>query len=114
MSNEFRSDLALFHATNPDPFHDGCPVSGNIEPGVIYPQIDVVDADYCFIGKTALTEAIAMVFELTPGQVIDRLTREKSQVANLQATVADQKEHLEAHRELIAKMREVVAAEDAV
>lgn len=111
MSEDFRSDLALLHETSPDQYNDGCQVSGQVERGVVFPQIETMNSDFCFIGKTALTEAVAMLYDLNPGQVVDRLTREKSLVSNLQAKVKDQQEHLDAHRELIAKMREVVEAE---
>lgn len=108
MSDEFRSDLALYHEISPDQYNDGCQVSGQVEPGVVFPQIEVMNSDYCFIGRTAITEATAMLYDLTPGQVIDRLTREKSLVANLQAKLAEQEEALKGYEELFSRTKAIL------
>lgn len=108
MSDEFRSDLALLHETSPDQYSDGCQVSGQVERGVVFPQIEVLNSDFCFIGKTAITEAIAMLYDLTPRQVVDRLTREKSLVANLQAKVKEQDEALKAYSDLFDRTKELL------
>lgn len=70
------SDLVVRHERNPDMFHEGCQVTGRAEPGVSFPSVEPADGTYMFIGETALIEAVATFFGITPDEAHKRLTEE--------------------------------------
>lgn len=67
------SDIAVKHPHNPDPFVAGCQATGNVEPGVSFPAVEPQDGTIMFLGETAMIEAMAVLFSISPAEVKRRL-----------------------------------------
>lgn len=73
------SELAYYHATNPDPLGvAGCLNTGNDEDGVVFPGVEVLEVSDCYIGRTSIIEAVALLYDTTPDRVKALLTGNKA------------------------------------
>lgn len=70
------SDIAMVHPHNPDPFFAGCQATGNEERGVSFPSVEPMDGTVLFLGETAIIEAVAVLFGISPDEAKRRLAAE--------------------------------------
>lgn len=68
------SDLVQYFKANPDPTLVGCANSGAVEDGVVFSGIEPLQGTYCYVGRTSLIEAAALLFNLGVKEVKDALT----------------------------------------
>lgn len=85
-------DIATYFKRSPDPLKPSCMVTKKLEDGVVFANIEPIDATMCFIGRTAIYEAIvAMYPELTPLKVkrlLEGASTERELKAELKAVNA--------------------------
>lgn len=98
----YRSDFVIYHQHNPE--GGGCQVTGLAEEGIEYPTVEPAEGFVMFLGQTAIIEAVSVLFNMTPNQVKDRLTRANSQIKNLQA---DNRKLSDEHEKLKAVLNDV-------
>lgn len=68
------SNVMAVHEINPDPGISTCRVyTGNQERGIAFLTIEPLEGVFTFIGETALTEAIGMLYGLTPNETLRAL-----------------------------------------
>lgn len=72
------SDIATVYPYNPDPFFAGCQATGNEERGVVFPNVEPQDGHVMFLGETAIHEAIAALYDISPDEAKRRLSDEDS------------------------------------
>jgi hypothetical protein len=77
----FTSELVTAHHTSPDPMIPGCRNTLAEEPGVVFQGVEPLEGTHMFIGQTSIIEAVALLFNLTPDQVNQKLTpRKKAEI----------------------------------
>ena len=68
------SNVMAVHEMNPDPGISTCRVyTGNQERGIVFLTIEPLEGVYTFVGETAMLEAMGMLYELTPNDVLRAL-----------------------------------------
>lgn len=70
------SDIAQYHPHNPDEFSDGCMATGLAEDGVVFVGIEPLHGTLLYLGRSALVEAIAELYQITVNDARARLDRE--------------------------------------
>lgn len=98
------TEIAYVHSHNPDPFFEGCQATGAVERGVSFPSVEPQDGTIMFLGETAMVEAMAALFDLSPNQVRQRLAKDPS----------PKQAELNAANKKIADLEERLAAWEAV
>lgn len=70
------SNLVSYHPSSPDPVLPGCINSGKIEDGVVFHSILPLEpnAAYCYIGRSSIVEAVALLFDMSVKEVEAALT----------------------------------------
>lgn len=68
------SDICHYYERNPDPVYPDCRVTGLHEDGVVFDALEPFDGLYTFIGRTALLDAMAEVYDQRPGDIDTMLT----------------------------------------
>ena len=76
----FYSELVSYHEVSPDPVVDGCMNTRQHEDGVVFNGVEPMEGTHLFIGRTSLVEAVALMYGLTPNQVIAKLSPKTKKV----------------------------------
>ena len=79
----FDSDIVSYHPTSPDPLIPCCMNTQLEEDGVVFQHVEPQNGSHLFIGRTSLIEAAAKIFELTPEQVVAKLSGKPAKKAEL-------------------------------
>lgn len=66
-------ELVVRWDRNPDGMFNGCRVTDNVEEGVDFPGLEPLVGDHTFIGKSALIEAIAVLYGMRGNDVLRAL-----------------------------------------
>lgn len=91
-------ELAHYFATSPNSNVAGCLNTGASGDGVVFPGVEVLRGEHCFIGRESIIEAVAGITALKPGEVRRRLETpdtSKKTIADLEARVADLEAQIE-------------------
>lgn len=68
-----RSDVCTYYERNPDPQFSACRNTGFTEDGVTFDGVEPLEGIFTYIGRTSLIEAIGLLFDMSPKQVIQLL-----------------------------------------
>jgi len=83
-------ELAQPFDHNPDPGMAGCLNSGKEERGVVFPGIEPLEANYCYVGESSLLEAVAALYGTSVKAVKEAVSdtgKDKADVKRLKAEV---------------------------
>lgn len=96
---------------NPDPLAEGCIVTREHEPGVIFPGIDVFGYSSCFIGRSAILEAASKVLGVTPDDV-NAITSHVERLKVLEADLAEVTAERDRYRAIIDALNRTLVTGD--
>lgn len=73
----FTTDLVTLHSTSPDPSIPCCRNTQLEEDGVVFQNVEPMEGTHMFIGRTSIIEAAALLFDLTPTALVNKLAPSK-------------------------------------
>lgn len=77
---KFVSDYTKYHTTSSDPLIPGCRATLLEEDGVLFTTVEPMLGTDMYLGRTVLIEAAALLFDLTPDQVVAKLSPRKKAI----------------------------------
>ncbi len=107
------SEIAKYHASNPDPRYPGCRNTGQLEDGVVFPGFEPFLGYEGFIGRTSIIEAVGVLYDMTPNEARKLLEggtkSQKDAVARRDARIKDLEAQLDELRASIARLADPIA-----
>lgn len=71
---EFTSDIVAYHEQSPDPIVPHCQNTGDAGDGVVFLGVEPMVGSFMFIGRQSLVEAAAVMYGLSPDEVVAKLS----------------------------------------
>lgn len=102
-------ELAQPFDHNPDPGMAGCLNSGKEERGVVFPGIEPLEANYCFVGESSLIEAVAALYGIpvkTAKSLLTGTGKDREEVKRLRAEVEALHDQLAAYESFASAAEE--------
>lgn len=88
------SDLCAYYERNPDPQFSTCRNTGISEDGVTFDGIEPLEGIFTYVGRTSLIEAVGLLHNMTPKQVIESLEGGTKHLRVKIARLEDEKQFL--------------------
>ena len=88
------SSIVTYHKMNPDPLFSVCRNTGFIEDGVNFDGIEPMEGVFTFVGRTSLIEAIGLLYDLDPKQVVESLEGGNKALRVKIGRLEDERNHL--------------------
>lgn len=70
---KFTSELVSYHEVSPDPLISDCQNTREPGDGVVFQGVEPMLGTHMFIGRQSIVEAVALLFDMTPLQVTNKL-----------------------------------------
>lgn len=66
-------ELAQYFEFSPNALVAGCMNTHEHTDGVVFPGIEPQEDAFCFVGRPSIISAVAVLYEMTPDEVMDHL-----------------------------------------
>lgn len=106
------SELAKYHVSSPN-LSGACLNTDLQEDGIVFPGVEDIRGQhgFCFIGRTSIIEAVAVLYGVTPEVVKSNMTqdpRSKNQkIADLEAQHEEDVKLLTKYRKMVSELADV-------
>lgn len=68
------NELAQYFESSPNTLVAGCMNTHEHTDGVVFPGIEPQEDTHCFVGRESIVSAMAVLHDMTPDDVLDRLS----------------------------------------
>jgi hypothetical protein len=65
--------MVTYHEVSPDPLIPDCQNTREPGDGVVFQGVEPMMGTHMFIGRQSIIEAVALIFDTTPTQVVNKL-----------------------------------------